>query len=117
MRTDLESYMNLDRLVHEPARLVILTVLAEAEEMEFRFLEKVSGLTKGNLSGHIAKLEQAGYVQVVKFFRGKLPVTSFKITPSGRRALKKYRKELNGALQHKPTLFTMMKKRFQSMSS
>jgi len=117
VRADIESYLNLDRLVHEPARLVILTVLAEAEEMEFRFLEKVSGLTKGNLSGHIAKLEQAGYVQVVKFFRDKVPSTSLKITHSGRGALKKYRKELNDALRHKSTMLPTMKKRLQSMSS
>jgi DNA-binding MarR family transcriptional regulator len=99
MRADLESLLTLDRLVHEPARLVILTVLAEAEEVEFRFLETVSGLTKGNLSGHIAKLEEAGYVVVKKFFRGKLPATSLKITRSGRSALKTYRQQLNDALQ------------------
>ncbi|MGO8791153.1 MAG: transcriptional regulator [Terriglobia bacterium] len=102
MRADLEDLLTLDRLVHEPARLVILTVLAEVEEAEFRFLEKVSGLTKGNLSGHIAKLEEAGYLLVKKYFRGKLPATSLKITPSGRSALKTYRQQLNRALQRKP---------------
>ena len=102
MRPDLESLMTLNRLVHEPARLVIMTVLAEAEEAEFRFLESVSGLTKGNLSGHIAKLEEGGYVEVRKFFRGKIPATSLKITRSGRSALKTYRQQLNHALQRKP---------------
>lgn len=58
-------------------------------------------LTKGNLSGHIARLEQAGYLVVKKFFRGKLPATSLKITPSGRSALKRYRQKLNLALQRK----------------
>lgn len=98
MRADLEGLLTLDRVVHEPARLVILTVLAEAEEVEFRFLERVSGLTKGNLSGHIAKLEETGYLVVRKFFRGKLPATSLKITRSGRSALKTYRQQLNHAL-------------------
>jgi len=102
MRADLEDLLTLDRLVHEPARLVILTLLAEVEEAEFRFLEKLSGLTKGNLSGHIAKLEEAGYLVVKKFFRGKLPATSLKIAPSGRTALKTYRQQLNRALQRKP---------------
>jgi DNA-binding transcriptional ArsR family regulator len=102
MRADLEDFLSLDRLVHEPARLVILTVLAEAEEVEFRFLERVSGLTKGNLSSHISKLEEAGYLAVKKFFRGKLPTTSLKITRSGRSALKRYREQLNHALQRKP---------------
>jgi DNA-binding MarR family transcriptional regulator len=101
MRADLEGLLTLDRLVHEPARLVILTVLAEAEEVEFRFLERVSGLTKGNLSGHIAKLEEAGYVVVKKFFRGKLPATSLKITRAGRSALRTYREQLHQALRRK----------------
>jgi DNA-binding transcriptional ArsR family regulator len=101
MRADLEGFLTLDRVVHEPARLVILTVLAQAEEVEFRFLETVSGLTKGNLSSHISKLEEAGYLVVNKFFRGKVPATSLKITRAGRSALKKYREQLNQALQGK----------------
>jgi len=101
MRVDLESFLALDRVVHEPARLVILTVLAQAEDVEFRFLERVSGLTKGNLSSHISKLEEAGYIVVKKFFRGKVPATSLKITRSGRSVLKKYREQLNHALQGK----------------
>lgn len=101
MRADLEGLLTLDRLVHEPARLAILTVLAEAETVEFQFLTRVSGLTKGNLSSHISKLEQAGYLEVNKSFRGKMPSTSLKITPSGRSALKKYRKDLKRALQQK----------------
>ncbi|HXX99681.1 MAG TPA: transcriptional regulator [Candidatus Limnocylindrales bacterium] len=117
MRADIENYMSLDRIVHEPARLVILTLLAEADAMEFRFLEKVSGFTKGNLSGHISKLEQAGYVEVVKFFRGKLPATSLKITAQGRKALKQYRRQLNEAFRHKPTFLTAVKRRFHPMSS
>jgi DNA-binding transcriptional ArsR family regulator len=99
MRADLEGFLTLDRVVHEPARLVILTVLAQAEEVEFRFLESVSGLTKGNLSSHISKLEEAGYLVVTKYFRGKVPGTSLKITRLGRSALKKYREQLNRALQ------------------
>ncbi len=101
MRADLEGLLSLDRLVHEPARLVILTVLNEADEVEFRFLEGISGLTKGNLSSHISKLEEAGYLVVRKFFRGKLPATSLKITRAGRNALKSYRQQLNRALQGK----------------
>lgn len=101
MRADLEGFLTVDRVVHEPARLVILTVLAQAEEVEFRFLETVCGLTKGNLSSHISKLEEAGYVTVRKFFRGKLPATSLRITRPGRAALRKYRVQLSKALQGK----------------
>ncbi|NLG08470.1 MAG: transcriptional regulator [Deinococcales bacterium] len=85
----------LDRLVHEPARLAILTVLAEAEEVEFRFLESVTGLTKGNISSHVAKLEAADYVTVTKRFQGRKPVTSYRITATGRAALDAYRAALS----------------------
>ena len=99
MSTNVESLLSLDRLVHEPARLVILTILAETEEAEFSFLQKLSGLTKGNLSSHISKLEAAGYLEVRKSFRGKLPTTSLKITRAGRTALSDYRKQLKHALR------------------
>lgn len=88
------AILNLDRLVHEPARLAILTVLAEAEEVEFRFLESVTGLTKGNISSHMAKLEAAGYVTVTKRFKGRVPSTSYSITDAGRAALRAYRAAL-----------------------
>lgn len=117
MRSDIENCMNLDKLVHEPARLVILTVLAEADEMEFRFLEQISGLNKGNLSGHLSKLEEAGYVKAEKFFRGKVPVTSLKITRAGRTALQQYRTQLNDVLHPKQSVLTAIKKQLQSMSS
>lgn len=88
----------LDRLVHEPARLAILTVLAEAEWVEFRFLERVTGLTRGNLSSHAAKLEEAEYIEVEKAFRGKVPVTSYRITAKGRAALEEYRRRMQAGL-------------------
>src|SRR5690606_26129060 len=71
--TATRAILGLDRLVHEPARLAILTVLAEADEVEFRFLEGVTGLTKGNISSHVSKLEAAGYVTVRKWFKGRVP--------------------------------------------
>jgi DNA-binding transcriptional ArsR family regulator len=86
----LQTLLELDRVVHEPARLVILTVLSSAREVEFKFLETTTGMTKGNLSSHTAKLETAGYLEVVKAFRGRMPVTSFKITDAGRKALTDY---------------------------
>lgn len=88
----------LDRLVHEPARLAILTVLADAEWVEFRFLERVTGLTRGNLSSHAAKLEEAEYIEVEKAFRGKVPVTSYRITAKGRAALEEYRRRMQAGL-------------------
>ncbi len=86
-RTDAQSLLALDRVVHEPARLAILTVLASSSEAEFKFLESALGLTAGNLASHVAKLEGAGYVEVTKTFRDRVPVTSYRITDAGRRAL------------------------------
>lgn len=87
----LQSLLEVDRLVHEPARLAILTVLASAEEVQFKFLEEALGLTRGNLSSHVSKLEDAGYLTVTKAFEEKLPVTSYRITGRGRKALETYR--------------------------
>jgi len=95
---DLQPILALDRMVHEPARLAILTVLSAAEEVEFLFLQRVTGLSKGNLSSHTQKLEVAGYLETVKAFRGRIPVTSFRITDDGRMALKAYHKQLRALL-------------------
>ena len=94
----LRAIIDLDRMVHEPARLAILTVLSAAEQVEFLFLLKVTGLTKGNLSIQAQKLEAAGYVKTNKAFRGRVPVTSFKITAAGRRALLAYHEQLRSLL-------------------
>lgn len=95
---DLRRLLAVDRVVHEPARLLLLSMLASAEEVEFVFLEKTSGLSKGNLSSHLARLEQAAYLTVHKTFRGRVPSTSFRITPAGRAALHDYRARLRAAL-------------------
>ena len=92
------AIIDLDRMVHEPARLAILTVLSAAEQVEFLFLLKVTGLTKGNLSVQSQKLESAGYVKTSKGFRGRVPVTSFKITSAGRRALLAYHEQMRSLL-------------------
>lgn len=86
--------LELDRLVHEPARLAILTALCAAEEIEFIFLQKVTTISKGNLSSHTQKLEEAGYLKTRKVFRDRMPVTSFRITPAGRTALETYQKQM-----------------------
>jgi DNA-binding transcriptional ArsR family regulator len=90
----IEAMLELDRLVHEPARLMILSILAGAESVEFRFLETLSGLSKGNLSSHLARLEAAGFVRIDKQFRGKRPLTTLRLTSAGGRALARYREQL-----------------------
>lgn len=73
----------LDRLIHEPARLAILTVLSSVQAADFVFLQRATGLTQGNLSSHLTKLEEAGLVQIEKSFVGKRPNTNVALTPLG----------------------------------
>ena len=80
----------LDRVIHEPARLRILSLLSGAGTADFTFVMKALGLTNGNLSCHMDKLEKAGYIEVSKTFQGKLPLTTYTITPTGRHALTEY---------------------------
>ncbi len=89
---------NLDRVIHEPARLTIVALLSSAASADFLFLLKESGLTKGNLSVHLSKLEEAGYVQVEKTFRGKIPHTEYKLTKEGKSAFDAYRKSLGSII-------------------
>jgi DNA-binding MarR family transcriptional regulator len=74
----------LDRLIHEPARLVIMTVLSSVESADFVFLQRTTGLTKGNLSSHLTRLEEAGLVKIQKRFVLKKPNTNVELTPEGR---------------------------------
>jgi DNA-binding MarR family transcriptional regulator len=74
----------LDKLVHEPGRLAILTVLSSVTDADFVFLQRATGLTKGNLSSHLTKLEDAGLVGIEKRFIRKKPNTNVALTPTGR---------------------------------
>lgn len=76
--------LNLDRLIHEPGRLAILTVLSSVSDADFVFLQRTTGLTKGNLSSHLTKLEEAGLVEISKRFINRRPNTSVALTPAGR---------------------------------
>jgi DNA-binding transcriptional ArsR family regulator len=91
---DLRGVTDLDRLIHEPARLLIVTILASVVSADFLFLQRETGLTKGNLSAHLSKLEEAGYVKIEKTFKGKLPLTICKLTTAGKKALTEYRQQL-----------------------
>lgn len=100
---DIAEVLLLDRLIHEPARLLIMSILAGAESAEFGFVEQLSGLSKGNLSSHLGKLEAAGLVDIRKSFRGKRPVTTLRVTPGGRTALTDYRARLADVIRGIPT--------------
>lgn len=94
MNEDLRSLGDLDRLLHEPSRLLIASILFSVEEADFLYLLNATNLTRGNLSTHLARLEEAGYVQIEKTFKGKLPRTICRLTPLGRTAFENYRKKL-----------------------
>lgn len=90
MPTPFEHLAALNRLVHDPSRLAILTALSACEKADFTFLLNITGLTKGNLSSHLSKLEQGGLVAIEKTFQGKQPITFAMLTPDGREALKEH---------------------------
>lgn len=84
----------VDRLIHEPARLRLVALLYVLESADFTFLMNQTGMTWGNLSSHMAKLEEAGYLEVEKTFKGRRPHTMLKLTPQGRRAFQDYREKM-----------------------
>jgi DNA-binding transcriptional ArsR family regulator len=90
---------DVDRVIHEPARLTIVALLSGAKEVDFLFLLRETGLTKGNLSSHLVKLEESSYIEIDKTFRGKIPLTLVRLTAKGRSALQAYRKTMNGLLR------------------
>ena len=80
----------LDRVIHEPARLTIMLILYGVSEADFLYLQREGGFTQGNLSGHLAKLEEAGYVEIQKKFKGKVPLTVCRLTGEGKAAFSGY---------------------------
>lgn len=102
MEDGLRSMVNADRVIHEPARLVIAAILFGVESADFLYLLRETGLTKGNLSSHLARLEEAGYVKIDKSFRGKVPQTVCTLTERGRAAFREYRAQLKSAFESMP---------------
>ncbi|MBN1120800.1 MAG: transcriptional regulator [Anaerolineae bacterium] len=100
--TGIAHIADLDRLIHEPARLMILAVLYVVESADFGFLMNQTGLTYGNLSSHMSKLEEGGYIEVVKQFKGKRPNTMLSLTDAGRAAFQDYRQTLLDLLSDLP---------------
>ncbi len=94
MSSDTRSLADVDRLIHEPSRSVILAVLTVVDSADFIYLQHETGLTRGNLSVHLSKLEEAGYINIEKTYRGKIPLTLCRITPAGRNAFDTYRNQL-----------------------
>lgn len=100
MKPPFEGLAELDRLIHEPARLAILTALAACRSADFLFLQRLTGLSKGNLSSHLAKLEEAGLVRIEKAFDGKIPVTHLSLTRQGRSDITRHWRRLGELRRH-----------------
>ena len=98
MNEQVRSIAALDRIIHEPGRMMIVALLAAVKECDFLYLLRETELNKGNLSSHLAKLADAGYVEIEKTYRGKVPQTLLRLTPQGREAFDVYRLKLNAAL-------------------
>lgn len=97
-----QSLIDIDRLIHEPARLIIMAYLFVVESVDFIFLMRQTELTWGNLSSHLSKLEAAGYVEVEKTFKGRKPHTMLHLTNEGRSAFQVYRQRMKQVFDDLP---------------
>lgn len=99
---EIRPFANVDRLIHEPARLKIIAVLYVLDQADFTFLMAQTGLSWGNLSSHMSKLEEAGYVEVEKSFVRRRPHTMLQLTEKGRSAFQEYRRSMKQVLDGLP---------------
>lgn len=86
LQIDAQAVAELDKVLHEPARLAVMGCLYVVDEADFVFLQTQTGMTGGNLSSHLRKLDAAGYVEIEKGFNGSRPQTMLRLSKSGRAA-------------------------------
>jgi DNA-binding MarR family transcriptional regulator len=98
----LEKLSGLDPLVHAPARLMVMTYLYVVEKIDYVYLQRITGLSWGNLSKHLSKLEEAGYLETIKTFQEKKPHTTVQLTEDGRRAFQEYKEDIQEVLSGLP---------------
>jgi DNA-binding MarR family transcriptional regulator len=89
---------SVDKLIHEPARLAVVIILDTVKSADFLYLQKATGLTKGNLSVHLQKLEEAGLIEIQKTYQGKIPRTLCQLTLKGKDEFKAYKEQMKGIL-------------------
>ena len=100
--TELHPLADIDQVIHASARLMVLTYLYVVESVDMVFLKNMTGLTWGNLSTHLSKLEEASYVAIEKEFEGKKPHTMIRLTEQGRTAFQAYKQNLKHVLDGLP---------------
>jgi DNA-binding HxlR family transcriptional regulator len=98
MKPQIQAIAEIDRVIHEPGRLMIVALLYAVETADFLYLQHETAMNKGTLSSHISRLEKEGYVNVEKTFRGKVPQTLLSLTRTGRNSFDGYRKMLKKSL-------------------
>jgi DNA-binding MarR family transcriptional regulator len=98
MNEQIRTFSEIDRVIHEPGRLMIVALLSAIEKADFLYLLHETAMNKGTLSSHLARLEEAGYVEIIKTYRGKVPQTLLQLTATGREAFEQYRRQLKSAL-------------------
>ena len=102
LQNDDTDIQDINRLIHEPSRLIIMASLYVVQSADFLFLQNQTGMTPGNLSAHLSKLEDAGYVEVTKEFLDRKPHTALALTKKGRTAFKDYRKKVKQFVERLP---------------
>ena len=96
------NIQDIDRLIHEPSRLMIMAQLYVVQSADFLFLQRQTQMTPGNLSAHLKKLEDAGYVEITKEFIERKPHTALALTKKGRNAFKQYRRDIKQIAERLP---------------
>ena len=99
---EFRKLIDIDRIIHEPSRLLIMSCLSVVKRADFTFLLNQTGLTRGNLSSHLSKLEDAGYVIIEKEFVDKIPRTLLKLSEEGKKAFHEYRQRMEDVLEEIP---------------
>ena len=94
MSAPFDEMSALDRIIHEPARLSILTALSACRACDFVFLQSLVGISKGNLSNHLQKLEEHGLVELEKGFKGRFPQTTIRLSSKGRTSIERHWRRL-----------------------
>lgn len=98
MNQHIRRIAEIDRVIHEPGRLMIVALLYAVDKADFLYLQHETEMNKGTLSSHLSRLEEARYIEIVKTYRGKIPQTLLHLTDEGRKAFEEYRRRLKGAL-------------------
>lgn len=92
-------FQELDPLLHSPLRLAVMSFMVAKHKAEFNDLKEATNATSGNLSVQITKLEEAGYINVEKGYKGKRPLTTCKLTDAGKRAFDQYVQSLQSYIK------------------